>query len=411
MLEHGIHQGFFNAKHHDKIKFCLLWANHNADGTSSAEDMVNVTNFWLDNYFLRDDYMKVDGKPVVVIFSPYRLTKDMGVSAVKAAFDKSREMAKARGLNGIYFVGCTWPGPGQLSPMEAEGYDAATGYNYPSAGDKGQIVAPYADMVTGFKDIWNAIQDSTSLPYIPVAEAGWDARPWHGPNTRRRTGKTPELFKQMLLNSKEFVEKRKTAGPKMMLIEAWNEYGEGDYVEPHQEWGFAHVDAIREVFTNAPKEHIDLVPQDVGLGPYELEKPKPATAWEFDDPKHAGFDTIQNLTNGRVENGCLMAESNGPDPAMYGETTDIDSKEFRTAEFRMKVDKGRGAQLFWAGKSPGYTEPASARFDITADGEFHVYKLDLGSSPGWKGRIVSFRFDPTDATGAHIELDYLRLLP
>lgn len=410
-LEHGIHQGFFKARYNDKIKFCLLWANHNAPNTSSPEDMVNVTNYWLDNYFLRDDYMKVDGKPVVVIFSPYRLTADMGVPAVKAAFEKSREMAKARGLNGIYFVGCTWPGPGQLPPLEAEGYDAVTGYNYPSAGDKGQIVAPYSDMVTGYRDIWNQIQDGTSLPYIPVNEPGWDARPWHGPNTRVRTGKTPELFAQMLRNSKEFVEKRKVTGPKMVLIEAWNEFGEGDYVEPHQEWGFGHVDAIREVFTNAPREHIDLVPQDVGLGPYELEKPKPATAWEFDDPRHQGWDAIQNLTNGRIENGCLAGDSSGPDPAFYGEPTDIDSAKFHRAEIRMKLDKGEGAQLFWAGKSPGYTEPQSWRFDVIPDGEFHIYRLDLGSSPAWKGRIRSFRFDPTDAAGAHIEVDYVRLLP
>ena len=410
-LEHAIHDGFFNAKYHDKIKFCLLWANHNAPGTSSAEDMVNVTNYWLDNYFLRDDYMKVDGKPVVVIFSPHRLWDDMGVNAVKAAFDKSREMAKARGLNGIYFVACSYPGRGGLENIEKAGYDAVSGYNYPSAGDNGQLVAPYADMVSGYVDFWNQIQDNTSLPYIPVTEPGWDARPWHGPNTRVRTGKTPELFAQMLRNSKEFVENRKTVGPKMVLIEAWNEFGEGDYVEPHQEWGFGHVDAIRDVFTNAPKEHVDLIPQDVGLGPYELEKPIPATAWEFDDPKHPGWDAIQNLEKSRVENGRLITESNGSDPAIYGEAMDIDSKRFRRAEIRMKVDRGRGAQLFWAAKSRGFVEASSLRWEINPDGQFHVYELDLGASPAWKGRIGAFRLDPTDAAGARIEIDYVRLIP
>lgn len=410
-LEHAIHQGLFNARYRDKIKFCLLWANHNAPKTSSAEDMVNVTNYWLDNYFLRDEYMKVDGKPIVIIFSPHRLTEDMGIDGVRAAFDKSREIAKARGLNGIYFVACSYPGRGGLETLEKEGYDAVSGYNYPSAGDKGRLVAPYADMVTGFRDIWNAIQDNTSLPYIPVTEPGWDSRPWHGPNARVRTGKTPELFKQMLRNARTFVDNRKVAGPRMVLIEAWNEFGEGDYVEPHQEWGFGHVDAIREVFTLAPTDHTDLVPQDVGLGPYELEKPAPASAWEFDDPIRPGWDAIQNLTNARVENGRLIAESSGSDPAMYGEATDLDSKSFRWAEIRMKVDKGRGAQLFWAGKARGFSEPSSARFDIIADGEFHVYRLDLDASPAWKGRIGALRLDPCDVRDAHIEVDYIRLVP
>lgn len=410
-LEHAIHQGFFNAKYHDKIKFCLLWANHNAPGTSSAEDMVNVTNYWLDNYFLRDDYMKVDGKPVVVIFSPGRLTSDIGVEAVKAAFDKSREMAKARGLNGIYFTACAYPGRGGLETLEKEGYDAVTGYNYPSAGDGGRIVAPYADNVTGYSEFWRAIQDNTSLPYVPVTDPGWDSRPWHGPNARVRTGKTPELFQRMLRNAREFVEKRKAAGPKMVLVEAWNEFGEGDYVEPHREWGFAHVDAIREVFADAPEEHIDLIPQDVGLGPYELDRPVPRTAWEFDDPAGPGWDPSQNLANGRVENGCLVAESNGIDPAIYGEATDVEAKRFGTVEIRMKVDKGTGAQLFWAAKARGFTEASSLRFAIEADGAFHAYRLDMKSSPAWKGRIGAFRLDPCDAKDARVELDYIRLAP
>ena len=411
-LEHGIHQAFFNAKYHDKIKFCLLWANHNAPKTSSAEDMVNVTNYWLDNYFVRDDYMKVDGKPVVVIFSPYRLTDDMGVDGVKAAFDKSREMAKARGLSGIYFVGCTGPSRGQLEVLEKEGYDAATGYNYPSAGDNGRWVAPYDQMVTGYRDIWNAIADNTKLRYIPVTEPGWDSRPWNGPGARIRTGKTPEKFKKMLQYAKEFVEKRTPdAKPKMALIEAWNEFGEGDYVEPHQEFGFGHADAIREVFTDAPKEHIDLVPEDVGLGPYEIEKPKPVTSWEFDDPSLAGWDAAQNLGDTKVQNGCLTAVSSGNDPAFASQVIEIDARKMRSVEIRMKVDKGKVGQLFWASRGQGTSEAASSRFDPIADGQFHVYKLDLGSSPAWKGRITSLRLDPTDAAAAHIEVDYIRFVP
>lgn len=410
-LEHAIHQGLFNAKYRDEIKFCLLWANHNPAGTSSADDMVNVTKCWLDNYFLLPNYMKVDGKPMVVIFSPSRLTQDMGPDAVKAALDKSRQMATARGLNGIYFVACSYPGRGGLEILEKEGYDAVSGYNYPSAGDKGQLVAPYADMVTGYTEFWKAIQDNTILRYIPVTEPGWDARPWHGPNTRVRTGKTPALFEQMLRNAKEFVRKRTPdAKEKIVIIEAWNEFGEGDYIEPHQEWAFGHVDAVRSVFADSSESHEDIIPLDVGLGPYDLEKPVPAASWEFDDPRDAAWDAIQNLTNARVENGCLIAESNGPDPAIYSEATDVDSRRFLTVVIRMKVDKGRAAQLFWAGKSGGFSEASSVRFDVNADGEFHVYRLDVAAAPAWRGKIASLRLDPTDAAGARAEIDYIRMV-
>lgn len=405
-LEHALHDGFFQARYRDKIKFCLLWANHNAPNTSSPEDMVELTNYWLDNYFLRPEYFKVDGKPLVVIFQPSRLSDDMGIEGVRQALEKSRGMAKARGLEGIYFAACTYPG-GHLKDFELQGYDALTGYNYPSAGDKGRNRAPYEDMVAAFPETWTAIADNSSLPYIPVAEAGWDSRPWHGPNARVRTGKTPALFKTMLEHARDFTEKR---GPRILLIEAWNEFGEGDYIEPHREFGFGFLDAVRDVFTSASKEHDDIVPQDVGLGPYELTRPLPVTSWEFSDPANPGWDASQGLGGARVEGGCLNALSTSHDPAFYSNATAMDSARFGVLEIRMKVDQGSTAQMFWSGGTRGFTEAASARFDLRPGDEFQTYTLDLHSQPAWKSKISALRFDPTDRNDARMSIDYIRFL-
>ncbi|MDH7482138.1 MAG: glycoside hydrolase family 99-like domain-containing protein [Armatimonadota bacterium] len=409
-LEHALHNGYLKSKYRSKIKFCLLWANHNPPKTSSAEDMVNVTNYWLDNYFCLPEYFKIDGKPVVIIFSPHRLTEDMGSDGVRRAFEKSRELARSRGLPGIYFVGCVGPNKHQIEILESEGYDALSGYNYPSAGDKGRLIAPYDDMVTGYRDIWNAIAAFSKIPYIPVTEPGWDSRPWHGINSRVRTGKTPEKFAQMLRNAKEFLSAHKTS-PKVVLIEAWNEFGEGDYIEPHLEWGFGYLDAIREVFTDAPHEHIDLVPQDVGLGPYEFAKPKPLTSWTFDGLEEVGWSASQELRDAGIENGSLVATSIGSDPAFYGPPVNIDSSKFKTLEIRMKVDRGKQAQFFWAGRGRNFNETMSIRFEIFPNGEFHVYRLNLSTLPTWRGIITGLRFDPTDAGDARIEIDYIRFLP
>jgi len=411
MLEHALHKGYFNARYHEKIKFCLLWANHNPPRTSSAEDMRNVTKYWLDNYFLRPDYYKVDGKPVVVVFSPQRLTEDMGVEGVRNAFNESRKMAKERGLAGVYFVACVYPDVKRISLCEQEGYDALSGYNYPNAGDKGQMHAPYADMVSGYQEFWDTIADSSRLPYIPVVEPGWDSRPWHGVNARVRTGKTPELFQKMLENAKAFVEKRNPAAkPKMVFIEAWNEFGEGDYIEPHREFGFAYLDAIRAVFTSAAPRHVDITPMDVGLGPYELEKPPIVTSWTFDTDSSQLWDCTQGLANAHIENGCMIAFSTSNDPAFYSPPVEIDSKKFKSMEIRMRIDKGREGQLFWSWPGRGMTEAASTRFKLVP-GEFHTYRLNLDSCPAWKSRITSIRLDPTDADGAKVEIDYIRFVP
>lgn len=408
--DHALHQGFFNAKYKDKIKFCLLWANHNAAGTSSAQDMENVTNYWLENYFQRPEYMKIDGKPVVIIFSPGRLTEDMKPDGVRDALNKSREMAKAKGLPGIYFIACTYPGPANIKVLEQEGYDALSGYNYPSAGDKGNVRASYADMVSGYQDFWNAIADNSKIPYIPVAEPGWDSRPWHGPNARVRTGKSPALFEEMLQNAKAFVGKRNPdAQTKVVLIEAWNEFGEGDYVEPCKEFGFGFLDAVRNVFTPALKEHDDVLPQDVGLGPYDLEKPKPMTAWEFDGDQSDGWSAMMNLTDMQVTGGNMAATSTGSDPALVV-ATDLDAGKYRSVEIRMSADKGSGAQLFWSTQANRFSEPASVRFDLTADGQVHTYRLSLSDNGAWKSRITGLRLDPTDAGDARITVDYIRFL-
>ena len=54
---------------------------------------------------------------------------------------------------------------------------------------------------------------------------------------------------------------------RMILIDNWNEYGEGHYIFPTHQFGFGYLDAIREVFaTNAPG-HRDVTPNLAGCGP------------------------------------------------------------------------------------------------------------------------------------------------
>jgi hypothetical protein len=409
VLEHGLHDGFFNAKYHDKIKFCVMWANHNGPGSSSAEDMANMTQYWLDNYFLRPDYYKIDGKPVVIFFTPDRMTEDMGVEGTREALERCREMARERGLEGIYFVSCAVPDERQLGEVAQEGYDALTGYNYPLAGAEGRTVYPYADMVKGYKQNWEGIADITSLPYIPITEPGWDARPWHGPDTHVRTDKTPELFKQMLQNAKEFVETRTpNANPKMVLVEAWNEFGEGDHIEPTAGTGFAHLDAIREVFTTASPEHVDIVPRDIGMSLIEVPMPEDVSSWEFNDPQSPGWDDIWGLTNLEVAGGLLTAVTTTTDPWIGTAIKGLDSAEYGGVEIRMRVDKGNEGELFWGGETGGFS--ASTKFELNPDGQFHTYSIDLTEQPAWQSKVLMVRFDPTDTVGANIGIDYIRFL-
>src|SRR5262245_11182265 len=74
-LEHALHGGYLNARFRSFLKFCLLWANHNPDGSSSEADLLEVLDHWIAQYFHRPEYFTIDGKPVVIIFSPSLLRK------------------------------------------------------------------------------------------------------------------------------------------------------------------------------------------------------------------------------------------------------------------------------------------------------------------------------------------------
>ena len=409
-LTHGL-DGYFKSRYHRLLKFCLLWANHNAPGTSSEADLLAVTRFWIENYFERPEYKTVDGKPLMVIFAPGRLREDMGSAAVRAAFDKMRALCREAGLPGLYLVACAWS-PGEMARLAEEGYDAVSAYTYPEAGAHGGLWAPYADMVTGFEALWREFRAAQKPPYIATVAPGWDNRPWAGDRALVRYGSTPAKFRTMCENAKRLLDRSKGIESRMLLVEAWNEWGEGAYAEPAGRWQFGYLDALRDVFTNAPQAHLDLGPRDVGLGPYDVTWPEPQTAWEFDrDGDLEGWTGFMQLADVEVKGGSLRATSIGDDPALSGPPLRLDAARYRRVEVRLRVSRAAMAQLFWSTDFFATSEATSATFHTTIAGEFHTYTLDVAANPTWTGTVRSLRLDPTILPGVRIEVDYLRVVP
>ena len=278
-LEHALHDGYLRARSRSMLKFCLLWANHNPPGSFSEPDLLAVVDYWIDHYFHLPEYLTLDGRPVVIIFSTPSLTRDMGSEAVRRGIERMRARVRARGFPDLFLVAVTGPGrmplDERLGQQKSEGYDAATGYNYPRAGmERDGLRGSYDLAVTGYQAIWDAIAGAGIIEYFPVTEPGWDSRPWDGERALVRTERHPEKFRRMLANARRFVDRHPVAGGrKIVLIEAWNEYGEGAVIEPHCEWRFAYLDVVREVFTAAPRPHRDVTPWERGLSVSQVECP------------------------------------------------------------------------------------------------------------------------------------------
>ena len=431
-LEHGLHDGFFKARYRHLLKFCLLWANHNAPKTSSHEDCLAVTRYWVENYFRRPEHLMIDGKPVMIIFSPHRLTEDLGSAGVKRAFEAMREECRRAGLNGLYLLACV-ADAGGARVAATEGYDAITAYNWPGLGMKGDsLFAPFAGLLEGYRRNWEHLATQSPIPMMLPVCGGWDSRPWHGANNLVRFGRTPDLFREHLADARRFLETHTSEGGvarrpasrnegsrssplRVVLVEAWNEWGEGSYIEPHQEFGFGYPDAIRQVFTAAPAEHLDLAPADVGLGPYELPAEPPGrTEWSF-AVSDEGWGSGMNLANIGVANGVLAAQTSGNDPAFFGPPMQATADRFTTFVVRMKLTPSDGrafadsAQIFWKTTRLAESEATSRHFKVVGDGQWHEYRARVADNLRWRGVVSRLRFDPCSRSGVTVELDSLGL--
>lgn len=251
--DHAV-RNYLAAPNRAKLRFCILWANHSAVPASLAE-YDGMVDYWITAYFRQPTYYRIDGKPVVFIFSYDQLdgnAKKFG-QTIKSLLARANAAVAAKGLNGVYFVLTAngLPNNDLEGWLAFLGFSAYTGWNY--AETRGARVADYDLMVDAYLDYYRAAAGTArKLPYIVPASPGWDSRPWFGVSAVVRSDPTPEKFERMLLGAKKLLDDPVTR-PKVLMIEAWNEFGEGSYIEPTKKWGFRYLEALRKIFKPAVK--------------------------------------------------------------------------------------------------------------------------------------------------------------
>jgi len=363
--------------------------------------------------FKRPEYLTVEGKPVIILFSTYRLTADLGSQALAAAFGKMRERCRAAGLPGLYLIACAGSDRGSLERLKAEGYDAVSGYNYPSLGSNGRRSFPYADNIPAYKDLWNAAADLRLLKEIPVLSGGWDSRPWHGRGALVLAGRTPALFERHCRDAKEFLDRRDAEMPpalKMCIVEAWNEWGEGSYIGPHREHGFGYLEAVRKVFAPDSPKPLPVTPRDIGLGPYDCPRPATSskTGWDFAqaDDRAAWHAAAQIALD--ADAPLLKGTATGSDPILQGPVVRIPAQTSGDLWVEMRTTAPDTPQLFWTTTTAGMSENNSVRFEVPGDGRFHVHRVEIGRLSYWTGLVTGLRFDPATRPGVGFEIRSIR---
>ena len=125
-LSAAIHEGHFNAKYGDDMKFCLIWEAANGPHPANVGFREYVVPYWVDYFFTDPRYMTIENKLVIASFGfPI---KDYGSpEAIKADMEYLDETAKKLGFDGIILMACS---DGSFDRYAVAGVDALYAYNW-----------------------------------------------------------------------------------------------------------------------------------------------------------------------------------------------------------------------------------------------------------------------------------------
>jgi len=263
----AIHDALFKSKFVGKMKFTIMWENQvrGRSGVADEKDLMdNLLPFWMENYFKHASYLKIDNKPLLFIYRPEFLIQDLGgIEQVVRAFERMRQACKDNGFDGLYLLG-EYRGldPKHLKLMKQLGLDYTFAYCWHVANNPTPAQAIQAQI----QNI-NKTQELGIMPQVVTVSQGWSG--WADEGSIWKI--PPRHYKTLLRKAKQVIAKLPPGqlGSKMILLDNWNEWGEGHYIAPYREFGFGYVDAVREVLSNAREPHVDLIPEDIGMGPYD----------------------------------------------------------------------------------------------------------------------------------------------
>lgn len=178
--------------------------------------------------FFRDErYIKVDNKPVFVIYKP---------SDIVSLWDMTgyfNMRAMQSGFNGIYFIGS--------DSGAAQGLDAVF-TRYP----KYRIVS--------YDEMWESICSEKIVKNCRTYFCGcvdYDNSPRMGKDSTIMKDVSPQTFYKYF---KKLYRRSRLLNNEFIFVNAWNEWGESMYLEPDEHYGFGYLEALRRAITECGDE-------------------------------------------------------------------------------------------------------------------------------------------------------------
>jgi len=274
-LENCLNDGYLQARNNDRVKFYLMWANHdvkyawdirNADdhatvlykGWTDRADFETICRRVIEKYLLHPSYYRIDDKPVFCIYDLANLVQGLGgLEETRSAlrwFRQEAERAGAKGLN----LQCTLRGGNQnysgvdgaamvdqFGALKQLEFDSITHYQWCHFLP---VKNTFVNLMEMALDRYQQIEQQIDIPYYPHLSLGWDS------NARFKQlrpaimeGTTPDQIEAGLRLLKQYVDERPSVHP-LVTVNSWNEWTETSYLQPDREHGYGYLEAMKSVF-------------------------------------------------------------------------------------------------------------------------------------------------------------------
>lgn len=248
------------------IEFSLAWANHSWEKKQWSEKEKNtrlVTQEYLgiQDYekhfyayleaFKDSRYTRINNKPLFMVYEP------LASSQIEEFITVWRELAKKEGINDFYFVGHDINGMNKERILKV-GFDAVYDDRMLEINNKQNLIMKvirkimrelfHRPTVFQYKDAikYMIAPVSKSENVIPTIVPNWDHSPRSGGKGIILDNCEPKYFEELLNKAFENI-KEKPLENQVVIVKSWNEWGEGNYLEPDLKYGKGYLEMIKKV--------------------------------------------------------------------------------------------------------------------------------------------------------------------
>jgi len=252
--------------------FCLCWANHSwyaknwniKDSKRQHKLLIEQTYKGVEDYeshfykllpaFKDKRYIKIDGKPLFGIY-------DALFNDAQLFIDLWNKLAQENGFSGFYFYtySCNLDHYKKVKHIKTDEHVVDV-MNLAEHKNKSNSLWRRALSKFNFDNlltlrltdytlyIQKAVEFYEKYPDASICILpNYDHSPRSGKNALIFYNSDPDKWEKLLINIKGILEARKKNN-KLLFLKSWNEWGEGNYLEPDMKYGSAFLDKIKKVF-------------------------------------------------------------------------------------------------------------------------------------------------------------------